>query len=218
MPKYIVGIDEAGRAAHKRRASLAQNFIVGIDEAGRGPLAGPVTVAAVAIPEFGIRNKELWFKDIKDSKKLSLKKREEWFRDFKNNPRLQHSVSSISHSVIDKKGISYALRLGVRRCLTKLNSYFQIRNSLVLLDGSLYAPPEYNQKTIIRGDEKIPIISAASIIAKVTRDRKMVQAAKKYPKYAFEIHKGYGTFLHRKLIKKRGLSKIHRKSFCTKLV
>lgn len=186
-------------------------YIVGIDEAGRGPLAGPVTVAAVAAPVG-----RATFRGIKDSKKLSAHKREEWFRFFKNNSRLKYSVSSVSHLIIDKWGISYALRLAVKRCINKLES--RNRKFKILLDGSLYAPPEYNQKTIIRGDEKIPLISAASIIAKVARDRKMVRLAKKYPKYAFEIHKGYGTFLHRKLIKKRGLSKIHRKSFCTKLV
>ena len=89
---------------------------------------------------------------------------------------------------------------------------------MLLLDGSLYAPPEYPQKTIIKGDEKIPIIAAASVIAKVTRDRKMIRLAKKFPKYSFEIHKGYGTKLHRRLLRKHGLSAIHRRSFCTKFI
>jgi len=184
-------------------------YIVGIDEVGRGPLAGPVTVAALAAP-VGLK-----FKNIKDSKKLSAKKREEWLSLFKNDPKILYTISSVSHSVIDKKGISYALRVAVKRCIWK----FKIKNSKlkILLDGSLYAPPEYKQRTIIKGDEKIPIIAAASIIAKVTRDRKMVRLAKKYSKYGFEIHKGYGTKFHLRMIRRHGLSQIHRKSFCTRL-
>ncbi|MBI2024430.1 ribonuclease HII [Candidatus Giovannonibacteria bacterium] len=192
-------------------------YIVGIDEVGRGPLAGPVTVAAVAAPisnfQFLISNE---IKGIKDSKKLSPKKRDDWYKKIKKNNKFRYSVSSVSHSVIDKKGIVYALRLAVKRCVSKL----EISNSdlEILLDGSLYAPPEYKQKTIIRGDETVPIISAASIIAKVTRDRKMTQLAKKYPKYLFDIHKGYGTKLHRELLKTNGFCDIHRKSFCTRVV
>ena len=192
-------------------------YIVGIDEAGRGPLAGPVTVAAAAAPISNYKfliTKQL--KRIKDSKKLSAKKREEWFSLFQSNPKILYTISSVSHSVIDKKGISYALRLAVKRCLEKLP--LENRKAKVLLDGSLYAPPEYPQKTIIRGDEKIPIISAASIIAKVSRDQKMIRLSKKFPEYQFQAHKGYGTLLHRKLIKKHGLSEIHRKSYCTKLM
>ncbi|KKS95032.1 MAG: ribonuclease H, partial [Candidatus Giovannonibacteria bacterium GW2011_GWB1_43_13] len=124
---------------------------------------------------------------------------------------------------IDKKGISHALRLAVRRCIDKLKTRLpdgQVENSKlkIVLDGSLYAPPEYNQRTIIKGDEKIPIIAAASIIAKVTHDRKMVRLAKKYPKYSFHIHKGYGTKLHYKLVKKHGLCDIHRRSYCSRLI
>ncbi|OGF51446.1 ribonuclease HII [Candidatus Giovannonibacteria bacterium RIFCSPLOWO2_02_FULL_43_11b] len=184
-------------------------YIVGIDEAGRGPLAGPVTVAVVAI----LKNSKIKLPD-RDSKKLSAKKREEWFQFFKDNPLLKYSVSSVSHSIIDKRGISYALRLAVRRSIEKL----EFRPKMILLDGSLFAPQEYNQKTIIKGDEKIPIIAAASIVAKVTRDRKMVRLAKKYPKYGFEMHKGYGTLTHRVMLKKYGLCEIHRKSFCTRLI
>src|SRR3989344_5736113 len=186
-------------------------YIVGVDEAGRGPLAGPVTVGAVAMP-----SGKTAFRGIKDSKKLSQKRREEWFKLFKKNPRLKYSVSSVSHSVIDKKGISHALRLAVKRCINKL----EIRNSdlKILLDGSLYAPSEYKQKTIIKGDEKIQIIAAASIIAKVTRDRRMVRLAQKYPQYDFHIHKGYGTELHCKLVKKHGLCDIHRRSYCSRLI
>lgn len=188
-----------------------REFIVGIDEAGRGPLAGPVTVGAVAVP-LGSR----FFRGIKDSKKLSAKKRREWFGNLKNNSKLKYSVVSISHSVIDKKGISYALRFAVAKCLKKLE--IRSSNLEIKLDGSLYAPKEYRQRTIIKGDEKIPVISAASIMAKVTRDRYMVRLAKKYPLYGFEVHKGYGTAVHRALVKKHGLCDIHRRSYCSKLI
>ncbi len=111
-------------------------YIVGVDEVGRGPLAGPVTVAALAAPisnfKFSIFKQ---FKKIKDSKKLSAKKREEWFSLFQNNPKIFYTVSSVSNSVIDEKGISHALRLAVRRCINKL----KIENSKlkIVLDGSL---------------------------------------------------------------------------------
>lgn len=196
-------------------------YIVGIDEVGRGPLAGPVTVAAVAAPilsyKFQISNQ---FSNIKDSKKLSPKKRQEWYSIIKNNPSLKFSVASVSQSIIDRKGIAYATGLAIKRCLKKLDSCFMIHNSCskVLLDGSLFAPAGYIQKTIIKGDEKIPIISAASIIAKVTRDRKMARLAKKFPIYNFETHKGYGTKMHRELVKTNGLCELHRRSFCTRLI
>ena len=189
---------------------------MGIDEAGRGPLAGPVMVGAVAA-NVKFKNRNVKFlKGIKDSKRLSAKKREEWFKKIKNNPKLKYSVVSISHSIIDKKGISYALHLAVERCINNLK--IENQKLKILLDGSLYAPKEYKQKTIIKGDEKIPVISAASIIAKVTRDRQMVRLAKKYPLYGFNVHKGYGTLFHRKMLKKHGFSKIHRKTFCTRLI
>ncbi len=184
-------------------------YIVGVDEAGRGPLAGPVTVGAVMAP---INSQ--FFSGIKDSKKLTAKKREEWFKILKNNRKLRYSVVSISHSVIDKKGILYALKIAVARCIKKL----EIKNSKILLDGSLYAPKEYRQRTIIKGDEKIPVISAASIIAKVTRDRHMVRLARKYPTYGLDVNKGYGTKRHCEILRKFGLTKIHRKTFCTRLI
>ena len=201
---------------------MKKAWIVGIDEAGRGPLAGPVTLAYVACPTRIFRRN---FKGIKDSKKLTLNKKEEWFSHLKNHSQLLFGAASVGPAIIDRRGISRAIKIAIRRCLKKLNYQLyatnykpQTINYKLLLDGSLYAPPGYPQKTIIRGDEKIPIIAAASIIAKVTRDRKMIRLAKQYPKYAFPIHKGYGTKLHQKLIKKHGLSALHRKSFCTRMV
>ena len=186
-------------------------WIVGVDEAGRGPLAGPISVGVVSIP---IKTK-LLFEGLTDSKKLSEKRREEWFQkiqEWNREGKLQYAVSLVSSSIIDKKGIVFAINLGMSRCVRKLG--INPKQTLVLLDGSLHAPKEFlHQRTIIKGDEKISVISLASIVAKVTRDRYMVKLAMKYPEYAFDVHKGYGTFIHRMAIKKSGISKIHRKTF-----
>jgi ribonuclease HII len=179
---------------------MKKKFLVGIDEAGRGPLAGPVSIAAVA-GAGSLRN-------IKDSKKLSAKKREEWKKIIKNN--FESYQVFVSHKVIDRIGIVKSVELGVEKVLEK----FEKKPNLVLLDGALKAPKKYKQKTIIKGDEKIPLIAAASIIAKTSRDKKMFFFHKKFPKYRFDKHKGYGTKLHYKKIKKHGLCPIHRKTFC----
>lgn len=192
-------------------------YTIGIDEAGRGPLAGPVSVGVVCIDRSF--NTKLIAK-AKDSKILSEKVREEIFietRKLYKAGRLNYAVSLVHVDVIDAKGISYAIKLAIRRCLKKIN--ISPQDARVLLDGSLKAPDAYvHQKTIIKGDQKEKIISLASIMAKVTRDRWMKRVAKKYPVYGFEIHKGYGTQKHRDLIKKHGPSSIHRKSFCTHIL
>lgn len=201
---------------------------MGIDEVGRGPLAGPITVGAVAAPansKFEIQSLRLraLLKGIKDSKQLSAELRENWNSRIRNDePGITNfniAVASVSPQFIDKVGISAAAKLAVRRCLKKLSASWRIENCglKILLDGSLYAPSSYgNQKTIIKGDEKVPIIAAASIIAKVARDKKMKKLHKKFPLYGFNEHKGYGTSLHRRAIIKYGLCGIHRRSFCRK--
>ena len=196
---------------------VGKQYVVGIDEAGRGPLAGPATVGFMACPA-SLAPKV--FKNIRDSKKLSAKKREEWFAKFKNNPHLCFGSASISHSVIDSKGISKAIRVALKRCLSRLSGRYNIPPKAynLFLDGGLYAPPQFRQQTIIKGDEKIPVIAAASIVAKVTSDRIMVRMAKKYQAYVFEAHKGYGTKLHGERISACGLSEIHRRSFCKKFL
>lgn len=206
--------------------------IIGIDEAGRGPLAGPVSVAAVAvtvnakpiyrnskqIQNLKFKNSKL-LKNIRDSKKLSAKQREEWAEVIKK--KFKYSVVMISAKTIDKIGISRAIKLATARLLRQLstsevNSWE--KPDLVLLDGSLKAPKKYNQKTIIKGDEKIAIISAASIMAKTTRDAKMMRLHKKIPEYGFDKHKGYGTKLHYQKIKKHGVSSIHRRTYLKNLI
>ncbi len=192
-----------------------KKYIVGIDEAGRGPLAGPLAVAAIATTarisnfKFIISKSNLKFlKGIRDSKKLSAKQREKWREIIRDNFECKYVL--ISHKIIDKIGISGATKIAVARVLRK----FSKKTDLVLLDGSLFAPKQYIQKTIIKGDEKIPLISAASIIAKTTRDAKMLQFHKKFPQYCFHKHKGYATKLHYRMLKKHGLCPIHRRSFC----
>ena len=190
-------------------------MVVGIDEAGRGPLAGPVAVGAVRLSS-GFNKK--FFKGIKDSKKLSADERELWYSlalEAKKRGELDFHVALVSEQVIDRRGISYALRLGIKRCLAALGAH---DGDQVFLDGALKAPVEFkHQLTVVRGDEKIPVISLASICAKVTRDRKMVRLAKKYPEYDFDLHKGYGTLIHRAAIEKYGLTAIHRLSFLKNL-
>lgn len=176
--------------------------VAAVDEAGRGPLAGPIAVAAV-VATGNLKS----LKNIRDSKKLSEKQREEWFKILKNH--FECRVAMVGPQVIDRIGINPATRLAISRLLRRFNK----KPDLVILDGALSAPCSYNQQTIVKGDEKIPLISAASIIAKVSRDRKMRRFHKTHPEYCFDKHKGYGTKAHYRAIKKNGLLEIHRRSF-----
>ena len=198
--------------------------MVGIDEVGRGPLAGPVTVCAVLCTA-DFYKKLAKYEGLTDSKKLSEKNREHWFALaslMQEEGSIVYAVESVSPKEIDKIGISKAIQKALDTALEKISTQHQQISPAaiqVLLDGSLHAPVEYiHQETIIKGDQKEKIISLASIIAKVTRDRYMVKIAKKYARYGLDIHKGYGTKNHRDAIKKYGLSEIHRKSFCGKIV
>ena len=197
--------------------SLGTKYIIGIDEVGRGPLAGPVAVGAFKMPA---DYKWKTFGRIKDSKKLQPEKREEIFNKLKILRRkkiVDFFVCFESAKRIDKLGLAKATRNCLEKALAKLKA--KPEECLVLLDGGLKAPKKYkNQKTIIKGDEKERAIAFASIVAKVTRDCLMCKVAEKYPGYAFEINKGYGTKSHRELIKTNGLCKEHRKSFCKNIV
>lgn len=193
-------------------------FIIGVDEAGRGPLAGPVAVGVVIVPEGFDVEKE--FKGVADSKKLSEKKREKIFEMLEARTKLgdiNFTVEFESAETIDREGISVAIRKalarGIESCGNQMSTKSWTSDFHVLLDGGLHAPPEYLQETIINGDELVPIISLASIAAKVSRDRLMLELAVKYPEYGFEKHKGYGTKLHYEMLKKYGPCAIHRKSF-----
>lgn len=195
-----------------------QGFLIGIDEAGRGPLAGPVAVGVVAVPQgYDIKKN---FPGVADSKKLSPKKREILFALLEaaaKRGEVSYTVQFASAAYIDKLGITKAISQGLIRGLRRLTKVsvqkIHVAHVRVLLDGSLKAPKEYRQKTIIRGDATEPIISLASVAAKVVRDRYMVQLAKKFPQYGFDVHKGYGTKAHSKTIQRFGRCSEHRKSF-----
>lgn len=197
----------------KKKGDSKFRYIVGVDEAGRGPLAGPVAVGIAVVPaDFD------WsmIPGVGDSKKVSPKNREAIFRRvklLKKQKLLDFAVTLVSAQVIDTIGITHAVERGITHTFQKLNLNPKIVE--VRLDGLLKAPPEYIfQKTIIKGDAKEKIIGLASIMAKVTRDAHMVRIARDYPRYNFEIHKGYGTQKHRNVLKKFGMTSLHRKTFC----
>lgn len=208
-----------------RNKSIKPNFSIGIDEVGRGPIAGPVAVGAFVILDESVKKV---FKKVKESKQLSEKKREEWFaviEEQKKNGKIDFAVTFQSEKIIDKKGLSFAIKNALNKSLNKVveGSFKSLSGSNivldtdrveVLLDGGLKAPTNYkNQKTIIKGDEKVMVIALASICAKVLRDRYMNKFVNKYPEYGFERHKGYGTAKHYDAIRKFGLLDIHRRSF-----
>lgn len=190
--------------------------VVGVDEVGRGPLAGPLSVCALKLTE---KSRFYLSRDIRDSKKLTEKKRVEIFNLLKKEAlegRVEYAVSSVSAHMIDTLGISKALSLATGRVLGKLQIE---KTEMILLDGSLKAPSLYkNQSTIIKGDESETSIALASIVAKVSRDRRMYSYAKRWPEYGFENNKGYGTESHYRAIQHNGLCKIHRRSFLKKML
>lgn len=195
-------------------------YVIGIDEAGRGPLAGPVAVGVVAIDSERISDPRDYFHGVRDSKKLSEKGRNSWFQKLegdRNSGKLVFVATLVSNETIDRKGIAVAIKLGINESLEKLNLIPGTCH--VLLDGGLCAPDRYkNQRTIIRGDESEPVIALASIVAKVVRDRWLISIARKYPDYGLEKHKGYGTRFHYLALEKLGLSPIHRRTFCRKIL
>ncbi len=176
----------------------------GVDEAGRGPLAGPVVAAAVIITKKNLE--ELKNLGISDSKKLSKQKRELLYSEIVNRA-LNYSIVTVGHSRIDKINIRNATELAMRLAIKKVNP------KLALIDGNMRVNVTCDQETIIKGDLLVPLISAASILAKVYRDKLMETLDKKYPGYKFAIHQGYPTKKHKELISTLGPSKIHRRTF-----
>jgi len=182
-------------------------YVLGLDEAGRGPLAGPVSAAAVyytgRAPIFGVT----------DSKKISPKRRETLSLILTNHPCVFWGLGLVSSSDIDKMNILEATKLAMERAILDLETKYKIKADYLILDGRMQIDIPVNQISIVKADEKIFSVSAASIIAKVARDKLMLKMAKKYPEYCFEKHKGYGTKLHLEMIKKYGPCPIHRKTF-----
>jgi ribonuclease HII len=194
------------------------SLIIGIDEAGRGPIAGPVSVGVVAIEEgFDLLAA---FPGLNDSKQLTEKKRERLFELLEEqvvlgNVKFQVELSPAS--MIDEKGIVPAIKASLERGLRALLP--SPVSGKVFLDGSLHAPEEYEQETIIGGDGIVPAIMLASVAAKVVRDRMMVnEVAMKFPAYNFEKHKGYGTKAHYAAITEHGICEEHRHSFLKGIV
>lgn len=183
------------------------NVVCGVDEAGRGPLAGPVVAAAVILPESVIID------GVNDSKKLSEKKREAIY-DKIINTALSYSVAIADEKEIDKINILEATFLAMERAVDGLS----IKPDIILVDGNRLPKWSKESRAIIKGDSLSMSIAAASILAKVTRDRMMKKLSCKYPQYMFEKHKGYGTKLHRELIIKYGPCEIHRISFLKKIL
>lgn len=181
-----------------------KHFIAGVDEAGRGPLAGPVCAAAVILPEGVI------IEGVNDSKKLSPKKRDALFEKIKECA-VSYAVCFEEPQVIDEINIRQATSKAMHRAVSTLSA----SPDFVLIDGNDNIPFDLPYEYIIKGDARSQSIAAASILAKVSRDRLMVELSKEFPQYGFEKHKGYGTKAHIEAIRRFGVSKVHRKSFMT---
>jgi ribonuclease HII len=193
-------------------------YKIGIDEVGRGPLAGPVTVAAFLMPV----NEKLVSKklpQLRDSKKMVETARHEWAKYLKAKPNYNFAIASFSAKKIDKLNISNSANLCAEKVLYKLEKKLQTKNifqeAKIYLDGGLYIGNKKNKvgKTIIKGDEKIKVISAASVLAKVHRDKLMAKYAVKFEPFGFDKNKGYGTKKHILALKNFGPTEIHRKTF-----
>ena len=180
--------------------------IAGVDEAGRGPLAGPVYAAAVIMDYTNI------IPEVNDSKKLTEKKREELFDIIIENA-ISYSISSVDEKRIDEINILNATMEAMENAINGLTVPFD----LVLIDGNQNRGITKENRTVIKGDAKSYNIAAASILAKVSRDRYIREMAKLYPEYGFEKHKGYGTKAHMDILREIGPCEIHRKSFLKKL-
>lgn len=181
--------------------------VCGIDEAGRGPLAGPVYAAAVILP-MGLE-----IEGLNDSKKLSEKKREALF-DIICEKSVAYSIGIATEKEIDEINILNATFLAMNRAVEGLS----VKPDYALVDGNRHPGLSIPDETIVKGDGKSMSVAAASIIAKVSRDRFMLKIAEEYPEYCFEKHKGYGTALHYEMIEKYGVSPVHRKSFLKKVL
>ncbi len=183
------------------------NIICGIDEAGRGPLAGPVYAAAVILPP------DCVIDGLNDSKKLTEKKRERLFDEIKEKA-LAYGIASADEKEIDEINILNATFLAMKRAVNSLS----VKPDLALIDGNQKPHTGIEEVTVVKGDTKSMSIAAASVLAKVSRDRFMLETAKEYPQYEFERHKGYGTKLHYEKIAQYGVCEIHRRTFLKKIL
>ncbi len=179
--------------------------ICGVDEAGRGPLAGPVCAAAVILPP------ELEIPGLNDSKKLTDKKRRALFEIIKSEA-VAYGIAFASHEEIDEINILQATFLAMERAIAQLS----VQPALALIDGNREKDFGLPIRTVVGGDARSANIAAASILAKVTRDDLMIELAKQYPAYGFDVHKGYGTKRHYEALRACGASPVHRQTFLRK--
>ncbi|MBU4310860.1 ribonuclease HII [bacterium] len=186
----------------RRMKKKGYQLIAGVDEVGRGSLAGPVVACALILPT------KCRIPGLNDSKKLTPKKREELYPLIKRKA-LAIGLGRVGERKIDGINILKATHLAMKRAIAHLG----FKPDLLLVDGFKVPGVEIPQEAIIRGDEKSASIAAASIIAKVTRDRLMVRCHKRHPEYGFHRHKGYGTERHIRALKRNGPSRIHRRTF-----
>ena len=182
------------------------SLVCGVDEAGRGPLAGPVCAAAVILP------RGLEIEGLDDSKKLSEKKRGKLYDDIVN-AAVSYGIAFASVEEIEQYNILGATFMAMNRAIEQLSP----KPELALIDGNRNKGICIESRCVVKGDSKCADIAAASILAKVTRDRYMLEMAEKYPQYRFEQHKGYGTKLHYEMLREYGLSPIHRRDFLRKM-
>ncbi len=198
---------EAMFEIEKQKKSNGYNLVCGVDEAGRGPLAGPVYAAAVILPE------DVCIPGLNDSKKLSEKRREELF-DIITEKAIAYSIASVDEKRIDEINILNATFEAMNTAVNNLT----VKPDYVLIDGNRIKGMTIPHETVVKGDAKSASIAAASILAKVSRDRFITEMAEKYPQYGFEKHKGYGTAVHNEAILKYGPCEIHRRTFLKKLL
>ena len=182
------------------------NILCGVDEAGRGPLAGPVCAAAVILP------RGLEIPGLNDSKKLSEKRREALY-DVIISSAMAYGIAFADVEEIERLNILHATFLAMNRAIAQLS----VRPELALIDGNRDSDIEVSSRCIVKGDSRCADIAAASILAKVTRDRYMIKMAEQYPQYGFEQHKGYGTKQHYAALREYGATPIHRMSFLRKM-
>ncbi len=208
----------------KKLRRQGYKIVAGLDEAGRGSLSGPVVAGAVLILD---TNYKILNTEVNDSKKLSPQKREQIYKLITKDKRIQWGIGIVSEKVIDRINILEATKLAMGKAVKNLERKLDITKNMrsrkkirdransvfLILDGKMRLDLPLSQKSIVKADEKVFSCAAASIVAKVTRDRIMRRYHKKYPKYRFDLHKGYGTKLHLKMLKKYGHCPIHRKTF-----
>lgn len=191
-------------------------YTIGIDEVGRGPIAGPLVVCACAV-ESGTDILTIFPNgELRDSKKLTERKRTgiiEQLPVYVQEKKVVFGIGEVSAERLDQIGLSASIKEALLVALAKVHSQDIPEDSYIFLDGSLKVDEKYRQETIIKGDEKIPEIALASIIAKTHRDAYMKKISELYPLYGFEKHVGYGTKAHYEAIKEKGVTPLHRKTF-----